>query len=106
MSKDQMPKIQEAICNIPVTTKNTRSELPRRNNPVVIVKLKKKVSFKGHVYFELVSLLKLKEILLYLKANDSFYEDVSIDFSSVSPDLTIFNIDQDIDTEIEHNKSD
>ena len=57
MSKGQMPKIQGAICNIPVSVDETCTSLPRNviSSGIILVKLKKKMCFSGHVYFEPVS---------------------------------------------------
>ena len=57
ISKGQMPKIKGATCNIPVSVEDTCTTLPRNttSSGIIMVKLKKKLSFKGHVYFEPVS---------------------------------------------------
>lgn len=51
MSKGQMPKIKGAICNIPVSVDETCTTLPRNTSDIILVELKKKLSFAGHVYF-------------------------------------------------------
>ena len=50
MPKDQSPKLQGAVINIPVDANETFSKLPSCDN-IFLVKLKTKLSFKGHVFF-------------------------------------------------------
>jgi len=71
-----------------------------------MVKLKKKLIFDGHVYFEPVSLSKLESALLFLKANNSLYHDISIDLSNIDPNLMDFPVDENIDIEIVNEESD
>ena len=67
--KGQIPKISGAICNIPVSVEDTCSLLPRDSNlsGIILVKLKKKLSFAGHFYFELVDPRRIDNALIYLK---------------------------------------
>ena len=44
-----------------------------------MVKLKKEVSFKGHVFFEPVHPEKICEVLTYLKYNKPLYSYIQID---------------------------
>ena len=54
--KSQSPKLKEALCNIPIDTSDVCNTLPRPadSNGIIIVKLKGKLQYKGHVYFEFV----------------------------------------------------
>ena len=55
MPHGQMEKISGTICNIPVdTTTNITNMLPRPadSNGLVIIKLKRKLEYHGHVLFE------------------------------------------------------
>ena len=87
MSKGQMPKVKGAICNIPVSIKDISQTLPRSASDVILVKLKKKMSFSGHVYFEPVCPDKVNNALLYLKSNNKFYEDVNINLENTPDEL-------------------
>ena len=56
MPKGQQRKIKGAICNIPVEcdqTCNTLPCLPERSG-IILSKLKRKLEFGGHVYFQVV----------------------------------------------------
>ena len=69
MSKGNFPKIKGNICNIPVNATKVAKVLPQGADSLFIVKLKHKLSFKGHVSFELVRPEAVKCALLYLKGN-------------------------------------
>ena len=63
--------IEEAnVCNI----------LPRPSvsNGLIVVKLKRDLKYKGHVYFEPICAHVIYQTLTYLKSHNKFYEDVSI----------------------------
>ena len=66
MPKAQSPKLQGAVINIPADVYETFSKLPSCDN-IFLVKLKKKLSFKVHVFFEPVHPEKVKRALLKLK---------------------------------------
>ena len=101
MSKGQVPKMKGAICNIPVSVNDISTSLPRNVNSsgIVLVKLKKKLEFSGHVYFEPVSPAKVEEALLFLQANNPFYADIDINVDSIPAEL--LNLDENEDIEIE-----
>ena len=55
MPKGQSPKVKGNICNIPVTKiESNCKSLPRPadSNEIIVVKLKRKNEFRGHVLFE------------------------------------------------------
>lgn len=53
----------------------------------VLVKLNKKLEFSGHVFFESISLDKIKAALLYLNNNNSFCKDIRKNVDSINDDL-------------------
>ena len=69
MPKGQQPKIKGAICNIPVRADAVSNCLPisADNNGLLFVKLKRKLIFRGHVYFESVRPEFIQNALTYLK---------------------------------------
>ena len=77
------------IVNVPVNVSETCNHFPRDGNceEVILVKLKRKLSFKGHVYFEPVSLLRVRAALEFLQKVNPLYEDVLISDTNTSPDL-------------------
>ena len=86
MPKGQFPKIKGAICNIPVQTENVCNILPRGidSSGLVFVQLKRKMSYKWHVYSEGVRPQILHAMLQYLKENNSLYSDVVIDMQPIN----------------------
>ena len=91
MQKGQFPKIKGAICNVPIQEDNVVNVLPRQadSNGLIIVKLKRKLEYRGHMYFEAVRPRFVLEALQYLKNNNHFYKNVEIDTSNV-PDEIIY----------------
>ena len=56
MPKGQQRKIKGAICNIPVECDQTCNILPcpPERSEIILLKLKRKLEFSGHVYFQAV----------------------------------------------------
>ena len=69
---------------------------PAHSNGLLLLKLKRKLVYKGHVYFEPVRPQLISELLQYLKNNNQFYSNVAIDLNQVSNELLQFNNDTDI----------
>ena len=67
------------ICNI----------LPRGidSNGLILLKLKRKLCYRGHVLFEPVRPDVVKETLNYLKQNNSLYSDIEINIGNIPLDL-------------------
>ena len=65
----QMEKITGTIWNVPVDNIDVTNLLPRSadSNGLVIVKLKRKVEYRGYVLFETVRPGFLRRVLSYLK---------------------------------------
>ena len=72
MPKGQSPKLKGALCNIPIDVVDVCNTLPRLadRNGVIIVKLKRKLQYRGHVYFESVRPSFILRFLQYLKLNN------------------------------------
>ena len=51
MPKGQQRKIKDAICNIPV---DQTCNILQRPPGIMLLKLKRKLEFRGHVYFQAV----------------------------------------------------
>ena len=98
-----MPKMKGAICNISVSVDKVTTTLSRNLNSsgIVLVKLKKKLEFSGHVYFEPVSPEKVENALIYLKTNNTFYEDININVDHLPAELLNLDENEDINIELE-----
>ena len=86
MSHGQMEKISATISNIPIYTINVTNMLPRPSdrNGLVIIKLKRKLEYRGHILFETVRPVFLKSILNYLKTNNHLYQDEVVNTETIS----------------------
>ena len=98
MPKGQFPNVKGAICNVPIDNVDVSNLLPRQadSTGLMIIKLKRKLDYKGHVYFEPIRPRIVMGLLEYLKLHNHLYKDVTI-----VPD----NISQCIDTSNHSNSS-
>ena len=80
MPKSQFPKVKGAIYNFPIDSVDVSSLLPRQadSNGLMIIKLKRKLEYKGHVYCEPISPRIVIELLEYLKLHNHLYKNVTI----------------------------
>ena len=75
MPKGQAPKMKGVVCNVPIENEDVSSLLPRAadSNGIVIGKLKRKLKYKGHMYFESVRPQFIFDLLNYLKQHNNLY---------------------------------
>ena len=74
MPKGQQRKIKGAICNVPVECDQTCNQLtcaPERSG-IIMLKLKRKLQFRGNVYFQAVRDLRCYNWLLILAQRKQF----------------------------------
>ena len=90
MPEGLFPKLKGSICNISVNTSDIVNVLPHGadSNGLVVVKLKRKLSYIGHVYLEAVGPDSIHMALKYLKENNSLYCDIRIDVNNIPNELT------------------
>ena len=90
MPKGQQRKIKGAICNVPVQCDQTCKILPRppERSAIILLKLKRKLQFRGHVYFESVRPEFVLKALNWLKFNNALYKDIEVDCTNIDIDLT------------------
>ena len=75
MPKGQQRKIKGAISNVPVDCDQTCNILPsppERSSIIILLKLKRKIQFRGPVYFEAVRPEFVMKALNWLKSLISF----------------------------------
>ena len=89
MPKGRFPKLKGSICNISIHVNEITNILPHGadSNGLVIVKLKRKLSFRGHVYFETVCPESINQALLYLKKYIPLYQDITINMNNIPDNL-------------------
>ena len=90
MPKGQQRKIKGAICNVPVNCDETCNILPRppERSGIILLKLKRKLQFRGHVYFQPVRPEFIMTALHWLTANNPLYKDIQIDCGNIDVQLT------------------
>ena len=89
MPKGQQKKIRGAICNVPVSCEETCQVLPRPpdSSGIVMSKLKRKLQFRGHVYFQAVRPEVVLHALQWLKRNNELYQNVAINLKNIDREL-------------------
>ena len=89
MPKGQQRKIKGAICNVPVECDETCKVLPRppERSGIIMLKLKRKLEFRGHVYFQAVRPQFILDALNWLKLNNPLYYNITIDINNISANL-------------------
>ena len=80
MPKEKSAKIKGSIRHTSVEVMDRSTLLPRETNSsgLSIVKLKRKLEYRGHVYFGLLHPDIVLGLLKFLKANNNIYKDVTI----------------------------
>lgn len=104
MPKGQQRKVKGAICNVPVECDQTSSLLPRppERSGIILLKLKRKLQFRGHVYSQAVRPHFVLQALQWLKANNILYKDIQIDVNNIDTNLTVLH---DTDNSITENEA-
>ena len=94
MPKGQQKKALGAICNVPVNCDQMCKVLPRppERSGIIMLKLKRKLRFRGHVYFLAVRLELIVNALNWLRQNNPLYCDVTTDINHIDQNLQ--NLDQ------------
>ena len=90
MPKGQQRKIRGAICNVPVSCEETCRVLPRPpdSSGIIVLKLKRKLQFRGHVYFQAVRPEVVLHALQWLQRNNELYENVAINIENIDDELS------------------
>ena len=90
MPKGQQRKIRGAICNVPVSCEETCHVLPRPpdSSGIIMLKLKRKLQFRGHVYFQAVRPEVVLHALQWLQRNNELYEKVTINLENIDHELS------------------
>ena len=96
MPKGQQRKVKGAICNVPVECDQTSSLLPRppERSGIILLKLRRKFQFRGHVYFQYFQAVRrhfVLQALQQLKANITLYKDIQIDVNNIDTNLTVLH---------------
>ena len=95
MPKGQQKKVKGAICNVPVECDDTCKVLPRppERSGIIMLKLKRKLEFRGHVYFQAVRPQFILNALNWLKLNNPLYNSITINIKNISSEFANFERD-------------
>ena len=101
MPKGQQRKIKGAICNVPVECDQTCKTLPRppERSGIIMLKLKRKLEFRGHVYFQAVRPEVVLNALNWLKVNNPLYTNINVDIGNIGRDLTTLQQNDNVSDE-------
>ena len=80
MPKGQCLRLKGALCNIPIDVVDLCNTLlcPADSNGIIIVKLKRNLQYRGHIYSESVRPNFILKFLQYLKLNNLLCHDIEI----------------------------
>ena len=93
MPKGKSLKIKDSICNIPLSENDVNCNmLPRtaHSNGLIVVNLKRKLEYKGHVVFEAVRLDVVIQFLEILRNHNDLYSDIETNPANISVDILCF----------------
>ena len=98
MPKGKQRKIKGAICNVPVECDQTCTVLPRppERSGIILLKLKRKLEFRGHVYFQAVRPQVILQALNWLKLNNPLYTNVAVDTDNIDTSLATLQLNDSI----------
>ena len=90
MPKGQQRKIKGAICNVPIECDRTCSVLPRppERSGIIMLKLKRKLDFRSHVYFQAVRPDFVLHALNWLTLNNPLYKSITVNIENIDTNLT------------------
>ena len=101
MPKRQQKRVSGAICNVLVNCDQTCKVLPQppERSGIIMLKLKRKLEFKGHVYFQAVHPQLVENALNWLMQNNPLYKNVTTDMRNIDESLkTLQQDDTSTDT--------
>ena len=90
MPKGKSLKIKGSICNIPVSEIDVNCNMlprPVDSNGLSIVKLKRKLEYKGHAVFEAVRPGLVILFLEFLRSHNDLYSDIEINPTNIPVDI-------------------
>ena len=90
--KGNFSKLKDSICNVPIDTVDISNVLPcvADSNDLFLIKLNSKLTYRGHVYFEVVRPELLNQALMHLKENNPLHSVVGVDIGNIPDNLLSF----------------
>ena len=106
MPRGQQRKIKGVVCNVPVSCEETCKVLPRPpdSSGIIMLKLKRKLQFRGHVYFQAVRPRVIETALQWLQSNNPLYQSTMVDLTNIDDQLTSIGQNESDDTVVSDNE--
>ena len=101
MPEGRQRKVKGAKWNVPVECDQTCNQLvrPPDRSGIIMLELKGKLQFRGHVLFQSVRRQLIQQVLYWLKVHNPLYKDIPVDINNIDCNLTALHNDaEDIDT--------
>ena len=95
MAKGQSLKLVSTVVNIPLDANETFNKLLNCYD-IVLMKLNKKLIYKGRVFFEPVSPENVCGVKALIKQRNHFYKDIKIEIDSTPSSFCYFNESNEI----------
>ena len=70
-----------------------------------MLKLKRKLQFRGHVYFQAARTELIQQVLNWLKVHNPLYKDILVDINNINSNLTALQNDADYNATHQHGTS-
>ena len=98
MPKGKQRKIYSTVCNIPVNCDTVCQSLPRppESSGIIMLKLKRKLKYHGHPYYESVRPAIVYDALDYLRNNNTLYSNIDIVMTNIANELVSFENPQEL----------
>ena len=92
MPKGKQRKIYGTVCNIPVNCDTVCQSLPRppKSSGIIMLKLKRKLKYHGHQYYESVHPAIVYDALDYLRNNNTLHSNTDIVMTNIDNELVSF----------------
>ena len=88
--KGKSLKIKDSLCSIPVSEVDVNCNIlprPADSYAFIIVKLKRKLEYKGHAVFEAVRSDVVIQFLDFLRSHNDLYSDIDINPANIPVDI-------------------
>ena len=95
MAKGQSLKLRGTVVNVPKDVNEVFNKLPNCDH-IVLMKLKNKLMYKGHVCFEPVNPEKVRRALALLNESNHFYSNIKIEIDIIPSSFFYFNENNEI----------
>ena len=98
MPRGKQRKIYGTVCNIPVNCDTVCQSLPRppESSGIIMLKLKRKLKYHGHQYYESVRPTIVYDALDYLRNNNTLYSNIDIVMTNIDNELVGFENPQEL----------